>query len=93
MNEIKQQLLNASQAARYLGMSRFRFYTEIAKGLIRQHVTPAAVINGNKIPAKRPQYYIKDLDNYILKHLKYSDTSIATKNIIGELRGRKSNIS
>ena len=59
------QLLTAGQAARYLGMSRTKFYMEIGKGFIRQHSTPPK--NGQ--PRKRATYWIKDLDNYIKEFL------------------------
>jgi hypothetical protein len=59
------QLLTAGQAAKYLGMSRTKFYMEIGKGFIRQHSTPAK----NGIPAKRATYWIEDLKKYIEENL------------------------
>ena len=59
------QLLTAGQAARFLGMSRTKFYMEIGKGLIRQHSTPSK----NGFPAKRATYWIKDLNKYIEENL------------------------
>ena len=63
--EILPQLFTGTQAARYLGISRTRFYMEVGKGFIRQHSTPAK----NGIPAKRAMYWIKDLDDYIKEFL------------------------
>lgn len=59
------QLLTAGQAARYLGMSRTKFYMEMGKGYIRHHSTPPK----NGIPAKRATYWIQDLNDYIKEFL------------------------
>jgi hypothetical protein len=66
---IQAQLLTGTQASRYLGMSRTRFYLEVGKGLIRQHSTPAK----NGLPAKRATYWIRDLDEYIKEFLSIND--------------------
>ena len=72
------QLLNATQAASYLGMSRSTFYNEVAKGFIRVHQTPAR----KGITQKHKQYWIKDLDNYITQHLTQSPTTELLNNKI-----------